>query len=869
MNKTYKLKYTKTSNTPIVVSELATNAIACINSVTTSNNQPATQVQTTASSQNFLKNSLQQLSQLSRYSFLLGFGFFGINTAYALDGATVVNGNANIVVNGSTTSITTSPNTIINWQSFDIKADEIVNFIQNSASDAVLNRVVGSQISEILGTLKSNGRVFLLNPNGIVFGQGAVVDTQGLVASTLNLSDDNFKAGRNLFEQDKAKAIATILNQGLLKVNDDGTIALIGGNVVNNGIIENRDGNVYLLAGQTIQIADFNNPQVTFKVVAGNRAVNLGSIVANNATVLAHQVAVGHDSRATMFSDLYNQEQASATKSRISANGTIEIYGASVASELQNTTQNNLQVSGERSSLALINGELNVSQPTGTAGNIKVIADKVHLSNQAQLLASGVTGGNINIGGDRKGTGDLKLARQTVIEADALINVAANHDAGSAIVWGDVAFVNGNFVGTSTSGQGAFIETSGKNLNLLNLTVNTTSLRGRNFFGTWLLDPTSIHVVNSSSYLNNNPEEKTEGNDIIFTGTDYYDSNSNHQPSILQNTNLTEKLKTNNVVLLAEESIYLNSVTIEGTNDHSLTLKSKYINVESLNNVVNVSKLVIDTSTQTGKTQRGFFGNNFTFNGKVFEAKGGGHLGLGNSVINATENIDIKADSIYFSLSDLKTPTINLESNKDGNGVKLEHARVNVTNFKINGLGNGNSELIGGYINATNIEVLGKGINLDSANLTSTTSLKIATNREDDSSVTIKNSKIHTNGFNPTVTSNQASITVQGGYITSTSDDKPNTCYTISSKTGDIAVNDFNFNNTKLFDVKTGGNITFDKGSYTGGTVKDAQVLLNASGDVTVTGVAFNTGIKEQNITTTGVGKTVTLDSVAATDVAT
>jgi large exoprotein involved in heme utilization and adhesion len=64
---------------------------------------------------------------------------------------------------------------------------------------AVLNRVVGGDPSSILGTLQSNGRVFLINPNGIMFGAGAQINVAGLVASTLNLSDADFLSGRMNF----------------------------------------------------------------------------------------------------------------------------------------------------------------------------------------------------------------------------------------------------------------------------------------------------------------------------------------------------------------------------------------------------------------------------------------------------------------------------------------------------------------------------------------------------------------------------------------------------------------------------------------------------------------------------------------------
>ncbi|HEU0219698.1 MAG TPA: filamentous hemagglutinin N-terminal domain-containing protein, partial [Gallionella sp.] len=114
-------------------------------------------------------------------------------------GPSVINGQASFVATGNALNITNSPGAIIHWQSFSIGANEATRFIQQSAASSVLNRVVGQNPSSILGALQSNGRVFLINPNGVLFGAGAQVDVAGLVVSTLNLSNADFLAGRYNF----------------------------------------------------------------------------------------------------------------------------------------------------------------------------------------------------------------------------------------------------------------------------------------------------------------------------------------------------------------------------------------------------------------------------------------------------------------------------------------------------------------------------------------------------------------------------------------------------------------------------------------------------------------------------------------------
>lgn len=107
---------------------------------------------------------------------------------------TVVAGQASFNLQGKTYSITNTPNTIINWQSFSVASDEITRFIQQSADSKVLNRITGQSPTQILGSLQSNGKVFLINPNGVIFGAGSRVDVNGLVASSLAIS--NAEIGR-------------------------------------------------------------------------------------------------------------------------------------------------------------------------------------------------------------------------------------------------------------------------------------------------------------------------------------------------------------------------------------------------------------------------------------------------------------------------------------------------------------------------------------------------------------------------------------------------------------------------------------------------------------------------------------------------
>ena len=176
-------------------------------------------------------------------------------------GPTVVSGKATISSQGNVLSVINTPGAIINWQQFSIGAAETTRFIQQSAASTVLNRVTGVDPSVILGTLQSNGRVFLINPNGMFFGANARVDVAGLVASTLNITNEDFLAGRMRFVADRAFA-APVINQGNITAAPGGRVMLIGSAVDNQGVISAPGGDIILAAGKAVRVAEEGAPRL-------------------------------------------------------------------------------------------------------------------------------------------------------------------------------------------------------------------------------------------------------------------------------------------------------------------------------------------------------------------------------------------------------------------------------------------------------------------------------------------------------------------------------------------------------------------------------------------------------------------------------
>src|SRR5258707_9096986 len=164
------------------------------------------------------------------------------------EGATVVGGAATIQGQGGAAVIVnqSSSSAIINWNTFNIGARESVRFNQPGSSSVVLNRVTGGQgPSQIYGTLTANGRVFLINRDGILFGPTAMVDTAGFLATTHDITNEDFMAGRYVFGI-PGRPDASIVNQGTITAHSYGFAALVAPGVRNEGIITANLGIVAL-----------------------------------------------------------------------------------------------------------------------------------------------------------------------------------------------------------------------------------------------------------------------------------------------------------------------------------------------------------------------------------------------------------------------------------------------------------------------------------------------------------------------------------------------------------------------------------------------------------------------------------------------
>jgi filamentous hemagglutinin family protein len=288
----------------------------------------------------------------------------------------------------------TSDKLSIDWTSFNIASGSRVDFHQPDANAIALNRVIGSDGSKIMGQLNANGRVFLINPNGVLFGKTAKVNVGGLVASTLKLSNEDFNEGRFRFVGDGRPTLASVVNEGVLIAADGGTIALLGGQVENKGVIRAKQGAIALAAGNRITLGVSDDGLLNVEI----DQAGLNALVSNQNALTAQGGQVTLKARAT----------------NAVAHAVVNNQGLIEAQTLNGRSGKILLDGGEQGTV-LAAGTLNASAFSGNAGDITVQGQRVDL--RGNLLATA--------GGQGDGGNVLVQGRQVQMEGSAQVDTRA------------------------------------------------------------------------------------------------------------------------------------------------------------------------------------------------------------------------------------------------------------------------------------------------------------------------------------------------------------------------------------------------------------------------------------------------------------
>lgn len=388
-----------------------------------------------------------------------------------------IHGEASYSKEAEVLEITASDRSILHFQTFDIGKEERVHFIQPSKDSCVLNRIVGGKSSQILGKLDANGRVFLVNPEGIYFGPDSSVNVGSFIASSLNLRDEDFLAGNYRFLKE-GNSSGSIICDGMISAEN--FVALLGPVVQNRGKIVADADKVVLGSGEKIVLDFTGDGLIQFSVEGAlEKALieNYGSIAGRGVelTLRAARKAV----QTVVNTD--GMEMATAIEE---SNGVIRLVGES-------------QIMADQ---VIVEGEaVDVRGAIASeGGTIEILGDRIELV-EANLDVSGDRGGGtILLGGDYQGTG-RRQAQFTSVDELSFVRADARMqgDGGKVIVWADdTTLFDGKIHarGGPLGGNGGFVETSGKeDLGIAVGYVDTSAPLGQ--FGMWLLDPNTITIA--------------------------------------------------------------------------------------------------------------------------------------------------------------------------------------------------------------------------------------------------------------------------------------------------------------------------------------------------------------------------------------
>ncbi|HSI85893.1 MAG TPA: filamentous hemagglutinin N-terminal domain-containing protein [Candidatus Methylacidiphilales bacterium] len=432
-------------------------------------------------------------------------------------GGTVSSGSANISGGpGNLTINQSSQRAIIKWNDFSINQGEKTTFVQPNSQSATLNRVTGGSASQLNGTLNANGKVYLVNPNGVVIGKTGRINTSSFTASTHDVSDAEFLGGGDMTFRGTSKA--GVVNHGKIKATD-GDVTLIARQVENTGKIRAKNGSVNLAGGTEVLVKPSGEQRVYIK---SNASSGGGGSVSNSGSIRA--------TAAELRAAGGNEYALAVNNSGVIRATTVDKSGGRIVLRAESGIT--------RNSGSLI---ATSKAPGKNGGRIDVTGEKVLVSKTAKIDASSkyAKGGTVNIGGGFQGKdGAVKNATVTVVEKGATVKADGGTQGGTAVVWSDEATgmygdisVRGNTSGGGASGTGGFVEVSSKGYLDFRGGVETGG-------GILLLDPSNITI---SADPDNALSTGLVGTDTSISST--------AADSILNTSTLTTLLASNNVIV--------------------------------------------------------------------------------------------------------------------------------------------------------------------------------------------------------------------------------------------------------------------------------------------------------------------------------
>jgi autotransporter-associated beta strand protein len=344
--------------------------------------------------------------------------------------------------------------------------------------------------------LTATGQIILVNPAGIYFGPGSYVNVGGLIASTANIADQDFLNDYYHFANAPGYHGA-VINQGTIIAADNGLVALIGGAVSNDGMIQANLGHIVLGSGDAFTLTFSGNDLIGFAVDGGvtSQAVDkdgnvLRDGVKNSGTLITDggHIIISAKDASKVLDQAINMDGVAQTRSVYQVNGSIYLSA--------DPDSGNIALNGKLDGTGYESG--------AQGGNVIITGHNIVLGSNAEINVSGDAGaGNVFIGGGLQGTGSLAHSNAVVMQSGAriLADAFTNGNGGNVVLWSDYyTSASGQITarGGSESGDGGQVETSSKGvLNVASLSVDTTSKNGKT--GNWLLDPYNVTISTAAT----------------------------------------------------------------------------------------------------------------------------------------------------------------------------------------------------------------------------------------------------------------------------------------------------------------------------------------------------------------------------------
>ncbi|WP_096837024.1 filamentous hemagglutinin N-terminal domain-containing protein [Escherichia coli] len=877
MNRIYKLKFDKRRNELVVVSEITTGV---------GNAKATGSVEGEKSPRRGVR--AMALSLLSGMMIMA----HPAMSANLPTGGQIVAGSGSIQTpSGNQMNIhQNSQNMVANWNSFDIGKGNTVQFYQPSSSAVALNRVVGGGESQIMGNLKANGQVFLVNPNGVLFGKGASVSTSGFVASTRDIKNDDFMNRRYTFSGGQ-KAGAAIVNQGALTTNAGGYIVLAADRVSNSGTIRTPGGKTVLAASERVTLQLDNgglmSAQVTGDVV--NALVeNRGLVSARDGQV--YLTALGRD---MLMNTVLN------------VSGVVEASG-------MHRQDGNIVLDGGDSGVVHLSSTLQADNASGQGGKVVVQGKNILLDKGSSITATGGQGGGeVYVGGGWQGKdSNIRNADKVVMQDGARIDVSATQqgNGGTAVLWSD-SYTNFHgqisAKGGETGGNGGQVETSSHgNLQAFG-TVSASAKKGK--AGNWLLDSADITIVNGSNDSNVSKTETTQSpphtqfaptaagsavsntsiNNRLNNGTSVTILASHTAKDGAQKGNITVNAAINksngsdaNLTLQAGGNITVNNsitstegklnVNLSGarTSNGSITISnnanittnggditvgttntSNRVNISINNTTLNASNGNIQL-TGTGTDSGILFAGNNRLTASNIALTGNSTSGnainlTGTATLNATNDITLTGSSTSGNAINLTgTATLNATNNITLTGSSTSGNAINLK---------GNNTLTASNITLTGESTSGNAINL--TDTTGTTTLNATNN------ITMQGTRVQIKHSNITAGNFALNATVAGSEIsntTLTATNNINLAAKTNSASSGVYLKDARITSTNGSITANGTATANGKATHLDGNVtlnaSNGRIKLTGNGHGSASGILFagNNRLTASNIALTG-----------------